>query len=95
MQLEAVDTRQSTTMQQALGASLRGYRHHCGLLLRTVAGRAGISVGHLCEIERGEKRAGSETFRAVCMALDVSQAYILSDSADRLEIDELMQGETP
>lgn len=94
MAVEVVESTPQMTFQEAIGASLRGYRHRCGLLLKQVAGGAGISVGHLCEIERGESRAGSEVLRAICEALEISQAYIMKDSADRLELNELLQGET-
>jgi hypothetical protein len=55
--------------REAAGAVLRERRHGLDQTLAEVAGRAGISVQYLSEVERGRKEASSEVLAAVSGAL--------------------------
>ena len=83
----------SGAFQRVTGSALRAYREGRGQSLRGTAKRAGISVGHIAEIERGEKHVGSEIFAAICRALDVPQAIIIADAADRMRAEEIKESE--
>lgn len=52
-----------------VGECLRRRRLEQGRTLREVAQAAGVSVGHLSEVERGRKEASSEVLAAICAAL--------------------------
>ena len=58
--------------REAAGGVLREQRHHLGQTLAEVAGRAGISVQYLSEIERGRKEPSSEVLGAVSGALHLT-----------------------
>src|SRR3954447_4036390 len=55
--------------REAVGRELRRERHRAGLTLADVAGRAGVSVQDLSEVERGLKEASSEALGAIAGAL--------------------------
>ena len=58
--------------REAAGGVLREQRHRLGRTLAQVAGRAGISVQYLSEIERGRKEPSSEVLGAVSGALQLT-----------------------
>lgn len=58
--------------REAAGAVLREQRHRLEQTLAEVAGRAGISVQYLSEIERGRKEPSSEVLGAVSGALQLT-----------------------
>lgn len=78
------------SMQHEVGASLRRFRKARGDKLTTTARRAGVSFGHLCEIERGEKKPCSETLAAVCCAMELPMSVLLRDAADEIERKEVL-----
>ena len=59
-------------LREVYGRLLRGLRTRQGRTLAEVAGRAGVSVAYLSEIERGLKEPSSEVLEAVCVALGSS-----------------------
>lgn len=48
--------------------------------LRQVSADARVSLGYLSEVERGQKEASSELLAAICTALDLTLAEIISDA---------------
>lgn len=58
--------------RDVLGSQLRRLRHDRQETLGEIAGRAGVSVQYLSEIERGRKEPSSEMIAAVAGALDVT-----------------------
>ena len=60
--------------REAAGGVLRAQRHRREQTLAEVAGRAGISVQYLSEVERGRKEPSSEVLGAVAGALDLTLA---------------------
>lgn len=60
--------------REAAGEVLREQRHRLEQTLAEVAGRAGISVQYLSEVERGRKEPSSEVLAAVSGALSLSLA---------------------
>lgn len=59
-------------LRDRIGGCFRQTRTSKRLTLRTVAERAGISLGYLSEVERGRKEASSEMVRAICSALGIT-----------------------
>ena len=57
--------------RQLLGEVLRAERTRQGRTLREVSLAAGVSLGYLSEVERGQKEASSEILASVAEALDV------------------------
>lgn len=60
--------------REVSGAVLRHERRRQGRTLADVAGRAGMSVQHLSEVERGRKEASSEMLAAAAGSLGLSLA---------------------
>ena len=58
--------------REAAGEVLREQRHRRAQTLADVAGRAGISVQYLSEVERGRKEPSSEVLAAVTGALQLT-----------------------
>lgn len=58
--------------REVSGGVLRDERRRQGRTLADVAGRAGMSVQHLSEVERGRKEASSEMLAAAAGSLGLS-----------------------
>lgn len=64
-------------LRWVIGHCLRRFRLDQGKTLREVAEAAGVSVGHLSEVERGRKEASSEVLAAICRALGLDLVDLL------------------
>ncbi|QGF24813.1 helix-turn-helix domain-containing protein [Raineyella fluvialis] len=82
------DITRPALMREHLGASLRSERVEQGKTLREVSRRAGVSLGYLSEVERGQKEASSELLAAICGALDVPMSHVIGDVAERMAVTE-------
>ncbi|WP_018179888.1 helix-turn-helix domain-containing protein [Jongsikchunia kroppenstedtii] len=71
-------------MREALGETLRRTRTGQGRTLREVSADARVSLGYLSEVERGQKEASSELLAAICAALEVPVADVMTDVGDAL-----------
>ena len=74
-------------IRRALGAVLRGRREATRRTLSEIAAEAGLSPGHLSEVERGRKEVSIERLVAVAHALGVRPAEIYADLARQLGAD--------
>lgn len=74
--------RRDPLWREVLGEELRRLRRERGLTLDETAGRAGISMQYLSEIERGRKEPSSEMIAAVGGALDVTLVDLTLAVAD-------------
>ena len=72
-------------VRELLGETLREERMEQGRTLREVSEKAGVSLGYLSEVERGQKEASSELLSSISDALGVSTAQMLRMVADYLE----------
>lgn len=70
--------------RELTGDVLRRRRHERGEKLSDTAGRAGISVQYLSEIERGRKDPSSELLSAVTGALDLTLVDLTDAVAHQL-----------
>ena len=64
-------------LRDLLGARLRRARQAQGRSLRDVGAAAGVSPGHLSQVERGLAEASSEVLAALCRALGVPLHVLL------------------
>ena len=67
-------------LRDLLGAALRRTRQQRHFTLATVAGRAGVSIAYLSEIERGRKEPSSEILAALCRGLDIGLVDLVTGS---------------
>lgn len=58
-------------INQATGAKVRSLRKEKGMTLEQVSGNMGISLHHLAQLERGEKRWVLERLHHACEALQI------------------------
>jgi transcriptional regulator with XRE-family HTH domain len=63
-----------------IGEALRRRRLQQSRTLRQVSASARVSLGYLSEVERGQKEASSELLAAICAALDLTLAEIVTDA---------------
>ena len=75
-------------MREMMGETLRAERVSQGQTLRQVASAAGISLGYLSEVERGQKEASSELLAAICSALELPLSRLLEIVSTRMAIAE-------
>ena len=73
------------SLRGAIGLVLRDLRSRDRKTLREVSEKAGVSLGYLSEVERGQKEASSELLSSIAEALGVSTAQLLRLVADRLD----------
>ena len=65
-------------LRELLGEALRRRRRAQGRTLTEVAARAGMSMQHLSDVERGRKDPSSEMVAAICGALDLTLGQLMS-----------------
>lgn len=73
------------SLREAIGHVLRDLRTRDGKTLREVSEKAGVSLGYLSEVERGQKEASSELLSSIAESLGVSTAQMLRLVADYLD----------
>ena len=73
------------SLRGAIGHVLRDLRTRDRRTLREVSEKAGVSLGYLSEVERGQKEASSELLSSISDALGVSTAQMLRMVADYLD----------
>ncbi|HJP77205.1 MAG TPA: helix-turn-helix transcriptional regulator [Pseudonocardiaceae bacterium] len=77
-------------LREAIGDRLRHARTTQHRSLREVSRAARVSLGYLSEVERGRKEASSELLAAICDALELPLADLLSNvAADVRAVDEV------
>ena len=69
-----------------VGARLRAIRRRRGLLLREVAGRAGISESFLSQVERGRAGASVASLRRIAAALGLTIAELFDSGPRQSEV---------
>lgn len=79
------DDSRDISLRGAIGHVLRDLRTRDRRTLREVSEKAGVSLGYLSEVERGQKEASSELLSSIADALGVSTAQMLRMVADYLE----------
>ena len=82
---ETADEPREVSLREAIGHVLRDLRTHDHKTLREVSEKAGVSLGYLSEVERGQKEASSELLSSIAQSLGVSTAQMLRMVADYLD----------
>ncbi|PLS30487.1 XRE family transcriptional regulator [Bifidobacterium margollesii] len=72
------------SLRKVIGEVLRNLRTKDHKTLREVSGKAGVSLGYLSEVERGQKEASSELLVSITRALGVPLSDMLMMVADRV-----------
>lgn len=72
------------SLRKISGEVLRNLRTKDHRTLREVSGKAGVSLGYLSEVERGQKEASSELLVSITQALGVRLSDMLMMVADRV-----------
>lgn len=80
----ASETKQ-VSLREAIGHVLRDLRTRDHKTLREVSEKAGVSLGYLSEVERGQKEASSELLSSIAEALGLSTSQMLRMVADYLD----------
>jgi hypothetical protein len=73
------------SFRRVLGEVLRSLRTKDKKTLREVSERAGVSLGYLSEVERGQKEASSELLGSIASALGMRLSDTLRLVADEIE----------
>ncbi|OZG53325.1 XRE family transcriptional regulator [Pseudoscardovia radai] len=80
------------SLRKIQGEVLRELRTSDHKTLREVSEKAGVSLGYLSEVERGQKEASSELLVSITDALGVRLSQVLTMIAQRVEQVENAQG---
>ncbi|WP_125963370.1 helix-turn-helix domain-containing protein [Bifidobacterium dolichotidis] len=73
------------SLREAIGHVLRDLRTRDRKTLREVSEKAGVSLGYLSEVERGQKEASSELLASISESLGLSTSQMLRLVADYLD----------
>ncbi|MBW3082331.1 helix-turn-helix domain-containing protein [Bifidobacterium phasiani] len=73
------------SLREAIGHVLRDLRTRDHKTLREVSEKAGVSLGYLSEVERGQKEASSELLSSIAESLGLSASQMLRMVADYLD----------
>lgn len=84
---ESADGR-DISLREAIGHVLRDLRTRDHKTLREVSEKAGVSLGYLSEVERGQKEASSELLASIAESLGLSTSQMLRMVADYLDSSE-------
>lgn len=82
---EATGDTRDISLREAIGHVLRDLRTRDHKTLREVSEKAGVSLGYLSEVERGQKEASSELLGSIAESLGLSTAQMLRMVADYLD----------
>lgn len=82
---EQPDEAKEVSLREAIGHVLRDLRTRDRKTLREVSEKAGVSLGYLSEVERGQKEASSELLSSIAQSLGLSTAQMLRMVADYLD----------
>ncbi|WP_300768475.1 helix-turn-helix transcriptional regulator [uncultured Bifidobacterium sp.] len=82
---ESEGSSRDVSLREAIGHVLRDLRTRDRKTLREVSEKAGVSLGYLSEVERGQKEASSELLSSISEALGLSTAQMLRMVADYLD----------
>ena len=82
---EQPDEIKEVSLREAIGHVLRDLRTRDHKTLREVSEKAGVSLGYLSEVERGQKEASSELLSSIAQSLGLSTAQMLRMVADYLD----------
>lgn len=77
------------SLREAIGHVLRDLRTRDHKTLREVSEKAGVSLGYLSEVERGQKEASSELLASIAESLGLSTSQMLRMVADYLDSSEV------
>jgi hypothetical protein len=72
-------------LREAFGSVIREHRMGEGRTLRQVSRQAGMALGYLSEVERGQKEASSEVIASLCRALDLPLVTLLVRVASMMQ----------
>jgi transcriptional regulator with XRE-family HTH domain len=70
----------------AVGAQIKRWRHERGLTLATVAGRSGLNIGYLSQIENDKASPSLACLASIGDALDVPIAWFLIDEVPQPQV---------
>jgi transcriptional regulator with XRE-family HTH domain len=70
--------------RHALGEVIREQRLAKGLTLRTVSANGYVSLGHLSDVERGQKEASSDCVEAIANGLGVNAYDLIIEAGYRM-----------
>jgi hypothetical protein len=79
---ESTSESRDMSLREAIGHVLRDLRTQDHKTLREVSEKAGVSLGYLSEVERGQKEASSELLGSIAESLGLSTAQMLRMVAD-------------
>ena len=82
---EQPDEIKEVSLREAIAHVLRDLRTRDHKTLREVSEKAGVSLGYLSEVERGQKEASSELLSSIAQSLGLSTAQMLRMVADYLD----------
>ena len=82
---EVSDDSRDISLREAIGHVLRDLRTRDHKTLREVSEKAGVSLGYLSEVERGQKEASSELLSSIAQSLGLRTAQMLRMVAEYLD----------
>ena len=72
-------------LKHAVGDTIRGLRQERNMTLRILSSRSHVALGHISDIERGNKNASHELLEALAQGLDISTTDLIGEIYEYLK----------
>ncbi len=72
-------------LTNAIGGTIRELRQERNMNLRSLSAKSNVSLGHLSDVERGNKQASNELLESIAFGLDLSPADLIKEVYDYLK----------
>jgi transcriptional regulator with XRE-family HTH domain len=66
-------------LTNAIGGTIRELRQERNMNLRSLSAKSHVSLGHLSDVERGNKQASNELLESIAFGLDLSPADLIKE----------------
>lgn len=73
------------SLQTAIGSTIRGLRHERQMTLRDLCDKSYVSIGHLSQVERGQKNPPPPTLEALADGLEITIAELVYEIYQQLK----------
>ena len=72
-------------LKHAVGDTIRTLRHDRNMTLRKLSSRSHVAMGHISDVERGNKGASHELLEAIAYGLDISTTELIGEIYEYLK----------
>lgn len=72
-------------LKHAVGDTIRSLRQERNMTLRILSSRSHVALGHISDVERGNKGASHELLEAIALGLDITTTDLIGEIYEYLK----------